>query len=109
MSAPQPPASFPFDARPLTQPVSRATIKAHREELRRSGRLPPSNMAVAVLVTGGAVFALVLFGSVMIGLIGYAAAEALGTGAAPALVVVLPLATLAIVEIAARCAATRAC
>ena len=100
MSAPQPPASFPFDARPLTQPVSRATIKAHREELRRSGRLPPSNMAVAVLVTGGAVFALVLFGSVMIGLIGYAAAEALGTGAAPALVVVLPLATLAIGAIA---------
>ncbi|ALJ22285.1 hypothetical protein [Microbacterium sp. No. 7] len=49
MSARQTAASFPFDARALTDPVDRATVKAHRERLRREGRLPQSSSISAVL------------------------------------------------------------
>ncbi|GAA3028667.1 hypothetical protein [Microbacterium dextranolyticum] len=63
MSAPSTP-SVPFDARPLTEPVDRATARAYVRELRRTGRAPRQNpVAVVLAVTLGAVM-LVMFLSV---------------------------------------------
>lgn len=103
MSAPPPPASFPFDARALTQPVSRATVKAHREELRRSGRLPPANVVAIAVGSVIGLFAFFMFGSVMIGLIGTAITVGNG-GALPSLFVaaLIAVAVIAVVVVVIR-------
>ena len=40
MSAPEPATAYPFDARPLVEPVDAAAARAFAQELRRTGRLP---------------------------------------------------------------------
>ncbi len=65
-----PPASVPFDARPLTEPADRATVRAYVRQLRASGRAPQRNVVGIVLAAViGAVF-LVMFGSVFAGIVG---------------------------------------
>lgn len=64
-------APLPFDARPLVEPVDRATARAYVKELRRTGRAP-AGIGTAGIVVGivvGAVF-LFMFGSVFVGIIG---------------------------------------
>ncbi len=74
MSAPQGPASFPFDARPLTAPVDRAAVTAFTQQLRAQGRIASSfsaGTAVALIVGGVvALFVLSTFVSVFVGIIG---------------------------------------
>ena len=65
-----PPASLPFDTRPLTEPVNRSTSRAYVRQLRVEGRMPQSSSARIILavVIGG--FFLLLFGSAFAGIIG---------------------------------------
>ncbi|WP_281652431.1 hypothetical protein [Microbacterium aurum] len=65
-----PPASVPFDARPLTEPADRATVRAYVRQLRASGRAPARSVVGIVLAAViGAVF-LVMFGPVFSGIVG---------------------------------------
>jgi len=63
-------SSYPFDARPLVEPVTRAEARAHTQELRRTGRLPSSATASTVIVIVVAGFILLVFGSVFVTMIG---------------------------------------
>ncbi len=59
-----------FDARPLTDPVDRATARAYVRELRRTGRAPsgPGPLGIILAVVIG-VFFLGVFGSVFTGVV----------------------------------------
>ena len=69
MTGPGPAASVPFDARPLIDPVDRATVRAHVHQLRAAGRAPsgPNIATIVLLVAVGAVF-LGVFGTVFAGI-----------------------------------------
>lgn len=90
MSGPHAPASFPFDARPLTEPVSPAAVRAHRDELRRTGRVPPVNVAAIAIMVLVAFVMLFVFGLIAIGLVGGVVAAVSGSGVSPA-AALLPL------------------
>lgn len=53
--------SFPFDTSALTRPVTRAEISAHRDELRRTGRLPSRNIRLVVSAVFVVVGAVIMF------------------------------------------------
>lgn len=98
MSQARPPAtSFAFDARPLLEPVDRATARAHAQALRRSGRAPSGTGAVGIVLIAvfGMVF-LFVFGSVFVGIassiVSMATTGGIGAGA---LVAAIPLVALA--------------
>lgn len=55
--------TYPFDARPLVEPVPHGAPRAFADELRRTGRLPGSGSSPFVAIVLGAVF-LIVFGSV---------------------------------------------
>jgi hypothetical protein len=86
MTAAVPPAStpassFPFDARPLVDPVDRATAQAFARELRAQGRAPaafggPLAIVVAVIV----IIILSVFATTAVSMIVTFAAVAAGTG-----------------------------
>lgn len=88
-----------FDARPLVEPVDRATARAYVQELRRAGRAPsgPGAAAIIVGVVVGAVF-LFMFGTVFAGIFGsvLAVMSAPG-GGVPALFAVVPFVFLLLV------------
>src|SRR6478736_3983142 len=67
MSSP-PPASSPFDARPLVEPVPPGAGRAFVQELKRSGRLPSGSATVVVFIVAGIVV-LFVFGSVALTLV----------------------------------------
>ena len=113
-------AAYPFDARPLVEPVDPAAVRAYSQELRRnaprSGLFGGSRVVVAVIVgvvviSFGWVF-LSMFVSIVTALAG---ASADGPGVGTALIGLLPflivLAVIAVVIVAAvigtRSAATR--
>ncbi|WP_019181656.1 hypothetical protein [Microbacterium yannicii] len=52
MAAPADPRSYPFDARPLVEPVDPAAARAFAQELRRTGRLPSalSDSGIAMVI-----------------------------------------------------------
>ncbi|WP_447949093.1 hypothetical protein [Microbacterium aurum] len=62
--------SPPFDARPLIEPVDRATARAYAQELRRTGRAPAGMGAagIVIAIVVGVVF-LFMFGSVFVGIL----------------------------------------
>lgn len=57
--------SYPFEARPLVEPVDRARARAFAQELKRSGRLPTSS-ASGVVIAIVALAVIVVFGSVVV-------------------------------------------
>lgn len=57
--------SYPFEARPLVEPVDRAKARAFAQELKRSGRLPTSSTSGVVMAIV-ALAAVVVFGSVVV-------------------------------------------
>ncbi len=64
-------SSLPFDARPLVEPVDRNVVRAYVQRLRETGRAPKtSGAAIAVMATVIGVIFLVLFGNVVVGVIG---------------------------------------
>ena len=65
MSAPSPATSYPFDARPLVEPVDRVRARAFAQELKRAGRLPTSS-ASGVVIAIVALAVVVVFGSVVV-------------------------------------------
>lgn len=74
--------SVPFDARPLGEPVDSATAKAFRAHLAETGRLPSGNSITgAVIGIGIGIVVLMVFGGVLVSVIGAATASA-GAGAA---------------------------
>lgn len=62
------PAAYPFDARPLVEPVAPGAARAFVQELRRTGRLA-SSANPAIVVVGIAAIVLVVFGSVAVSMI----------------------------------------
>lgn len=59
MSTPLPPASIPFDARPLTEPVDAAAVHAHAQQMRASlGAHPAQTVVTAVVIVLIAITAL---------------------------------------------------
>ena len=71
MSTAAAPPSYPFDARPLLEPVDPRAARAHVQELRRSGRAPSGPGAAGIVI--GVVVAVVflsIFGSVFAGIAG---------------------------------------
>jgi hypothetical protein len=92
-----PTASYPFDARPLVEPVDAATARAYAQELRRAGRAPAgATTAVIVIFAVVAVFLLVIFS--VVGAITSSIASAVSGGAM--LGTLLPLGFLVFVAIA---------
>jgi hypothetical protein len=88
-----------FDARPLVDPVDRATARAYVQELRRTGRAPagPGAAGIIVGVVVGAVF-LFMFGSVFAGILGsFLAVMSAPGGGVPPLFAVVPFAFLLLV------------
>jgi hypothetical protein len=71
--------SYPFDARPLVEPVPPGAARAFVQELRRTGRLQSSSFSGVLAVVVIAVMA-VIFGSVGLTML-TAVVTALGTGA----------------------------
>ncbi|WP_194397002.1 hypothetical protein [Microbacterium atlanticum] len=89
--------AYPFDARPLVEPVPRAAARAFAEELRRTGRLAGSGTSVVVVIVIGAIFA-VVFGSVAITLVSaVASAIAAGGGGASVLFLIFPLVVFGVI------------
>jgi len=72
-----PAASLPFDARPLVEPVDRATVRGYVRELRSHGRAPSTatTARIVMAVVAAIVFALV-FGSTILGVVVGAASAA---------------------------------
>ena len=55
--------SLPFDARPLTEPADRATVRSYVQQVRQSGRAPAAGgMKLVMGILVGVVF-LLIFGS----------------------------------------------
>ena len=93
-------APVPFDARPLVEPVDKATARAYAQELRRTGRAPAGMGAAGIVI--GVVVAVVfvfLFGSVFIGILSafFTMASAVGSGGGAGLFAVVPVVFLVIV------------
>lgn len=94
-------APLPFDARPLVEPVDKATARAYVKELRRTGRAP-SGMGTGGIVIGivvGAIF-LFVFGSVLVGIVSslFAMLSSLGSsGSGAGLFAVFPVLFLVVV------------
>ena len=59
-----------MDARPLIEPVDRATARAYVRQLRASGRMPATQTAAVILAVVVGAFFLVVFGSVFAGICG---------------------------------------
>ncbi len=66
MSEPTPAPSYPFDARPLVEPVPPGAARAFAQELRRTGRIPGSPVFGVLVIVVIAFVVVVLFGSVAI-------------------------------------------
>ncbi|MFB7891973.1 hypothetical protein ACFC1I_07235 [Microbacterium sp. NPDC056044] len=100
MSVPAP-GSYPFDARPLVEPVPPGAARAFVQELRRTGRLAGSGCAGPVFVVIIAVVVMLVFGSVAITMIStVVAAVTAGTesGGGPALIfALLPLLIIGVI------------
>lgn len=64
VSAPSPATAYPFEARPLVEPVDRAAARAFSQELKRTGRLPTSS-ASGIVVAIVSLVVVVVFGSVV--------------------------------------------
>ncbi|MFC8680765.1 hypothetical protein ACFT30_04525 [Microbacterium ureisolvens] len=101
MSAPSA-ASYPFDARPLLEPVPPGAARAFDQELRRTGRVTSSSFG-AVLGVVIALVVLVVFGSVAITMISAVLAAvssgADGSGGLGVLFAVLPVVVLGIIAV----------
>ncbi|WP_434811910.1 hypothetical protein [Microbacterium sp. bgisy189] len=71
MTNPTAPRTYPFDARPLTEPVDRATVKAYKKQLIAEGRAPGGSLTggIVVFIVIGIVF-LFMFSSVLFGIFG---------------------------------------
>ncbi|WP_127820219.1 hypothetical protein, partial [Microbacterium sp. CPCC 204701] len=69
MSAPPSTAAYPFDARPLVEPVDRAAARAFAQGLKVAGRLPGFS-ASGVVVAIVALAVTVAFGSVVVTMLG---------------------------------------
>lgn len=102
------PSSPPFDARPLLEPVDRATARAYVQQLRQTGRAPAglTGVALVLVIVVGVVFAVVfgsVFISILVGIIGTAVAMgSSGGGAFGGLFAVVPMLMLvAIVAVGA--------
>lgn len=73
-------AAYPFDARPLVEPVDPAAARTFAKELRHTGRMPAANVVgIIVVAVVGIVFVSVFF--TMVGTIVAVAASAAGDGA----------------------------
>jgi len=97
-------APLPFDARPLVEPVDKATARAYVKELRRTGRAP-SGLGTGGIILGvvfGAIF-LFVFGSVFVGIVSsiFAMLSSLGSsGSGAGLFAVVPVLFLVVVLVA---------
>ncbi|NLP84839.1 hypothetical protein HF576_13360 [Microbacterium sp. CFH 90308] len=102
MSVPTPsrPApAYPFDARPLVEPVDPAAARAFAHELRRTGRMPAANVVgIIVIAVVGIVFVSVFF--TMVGTIVAVAASAAGDGIAFVLLSFIPVVILVAIVVA---------
>ncbi|MCP2638304.1 hypothetical protein K0817_017250 [Microbacterium sp. HD4P20] len=93
---PQPGAAYPFDARPLVEPVDPAAARAFAHELRRTGRLPSANVAAIVGITVlGIVFLSVFL--TMVGTIVAVAASAASEGIGFLLLTFIPVVVLVVI------------
>ena len=86
-----PPASFPFDTRPLTDPVDRTTTRAYVRELRMSGRMPRTSPVALIVVIVVGVFFLAVFGTVFIGIFANIMSD---TGSGSPLFAIFPIVVL---------------
>lgn len=91
MSAPSPAAAYPFDARPLVDPVGPAATRAFADELKRTGRLPtgsPMGIVFGVIALAAAL----VFGSLVFTVIGAIvdAVVSSGSGVIGVLFLVIP-------------------
>ena len=64
------PASYPFDARPLVEPVPPGAARAFAQELKRTGRLPGSSVTTAVIFVVIVLVMLFVFGSTALTMLG---------------------------------------
>ena len=86
-------AAYPFDARPLVEPVDRPAARAFAQELRRTGRLPSGNVAAIIgFAVLGIVFVSVFL--TMVGTIVAVAASAAGDGIGFLLLTFIPVVIL---------------
>ncbi|MFE5408237.1 hypothetical protein [Microbacterium sp. NPDC056569] len=69
MSDPRPAPAYPFDARPLVEPVPPGAARAFVQELRRTGRLRTSPYTGVLIVVLVSAVVLIMFGSVAITMI----------------------------------------
>jgi hypothetical protein len=82
--------AYPFDARPLIEPVDAAAARAFSQELRRTGRMPAANVVgIIVIAVVGIVFVSVLF--TMVGTIVAVAASSAGDGIGFLLLTAIPV------------------
>jgi hypothetical protein len=95
-------ASAPFDARPLTEPVDKETVRAFARQLKQSGRAPSTSPLSIVIISIAGVFFLSMFGSVFASVFGaFIVAGDSGPGAMFAVIpFVLILAVIAMVVVA---------
>ena len=97
--APGSASPYPFDARPLVEPVPPGASRAFVQELRRTGRLKSSPYTGVLIVVVIAFVVLVVFGSTAVTLVSAAmSASSAGEGGGMALVFVLfPLLVIGII------------
>lgn len=90
--------SLPFDARPLTEPVDRATVRSYVQQVRQSGRAPAGGgMKLVMGILVGVVF-LLIFGSTFFSIV--AGFLSMGAGGDGVLFVIVPiLMVLAVVAV----------
>ncbi|HKP06020.1 MAG TPA: hypothetical protein VJU58_02080, partial [Microbacterium sp.] len=93
--------SYPFDARPLAEPVPRAAARAFAHELRRTGRLPGTMTGSNAVVVIVGVAIVVVFGSVFVtmvtSILGAFVSVAAGDGGGAVLFSFLPFVVMGIV------------
>jgi hypothetical protein len=90
-------SAYPFDARPLIEPVDPRAARAFRQELQRTGRAPAGLAGTGIAAAVVVIFVVFVFGSVFVGLItAFVGILASVGGSGPeALVALLPLVVVA--------------